>query len=552
MCAILALGLVVSSGRAGAQAPGETLGSPHRGGTLRLTADSSGGTLDPQINYTSTYLQLFSVLYDGLLTFPKVEGMAGTRVVADLADHVPEPEDGGRTWRFTLRQGVRFSDGRPVTTDDVVASFRRLFKVGAPTAGAFYGAIVGADACLAHPASCTLEGGIEADPDSRQVIFHLSRPDGEFLQKIAFPHAVILPADTPAHDVGNQPVPTTGPYRIVSYDPNRALTLDRNPAFRMWSAEAQPDGYVDHILYSFGLDDEAETTAVENGHYDWMYEDKPQDRLGELGARYASQLHIQPLFAFWYLPMNTRRAPFDNVLARRAVNYAIDRRALTMLYGGPALATPLCSMVPPVFPGGDIACPYTRDPTPDGRWHGPDLERARALVRQSGTAGQHVTLIVANRSIDIGMGTYVRNTLESIGYHVDMKPLNIAIQFPYIQNTNNHVQIALTDWFADYASPSNFLDDLLGCENFHPGSDSSINMAGYCNQTAQDLMIRALATTDTVAQADLWRQAARIVMDDAPTAPIMSMRYLDFVSARVGNYVYTMLYHLCFSRVWVQ
>jgi len=527
-------------------------GAGHRGGTLRLTADNSGGTLDPQINYTSQYQQLFADVYDGLLTYAKAPGMAGTAVVADLAEAVPEPQDGGRTWVFTLRDGVRFSDGRPVTVDDVAATYRRIFKVGSPTAGAFYGAIAGADACLAAPATCTLAGGIETDAATRRVVFHLLHPDSEFLQKVAFSHAVIVPADTPAHDVGNAAVPSTGPYRIVSYDPNSTLRLERNPYFHVWNALAQPDGYVDAIQYDFGLDDEAQVTAVENGHYDWMYNDKPQDRLGELGARYASRVHVQPMFALWYLAMNTHLAPFDNVLVRQAVNLAVDRHAVTLLFGGSALASPTCTMVPAGFPGGDIACPYSAQPTDDGAWHAPDLARARALVRQSGTAGQRVSLVVMNRSIDMAVGTYLRNVLQAIGYQAEVKPISAGVQFTYIQNTNNRVQVALTQWFADYASPSNFLDDLLGCENFHPGSDSSINMAGYCSAVAQSAMMQALQTTDKTRSDELWRQAARTVMNDAPTAPLIQIRYLDLVSARMGNYLYTMLYHLCFSCVWVR
>lgn len=88
-------------------------------------------------------MQLAAVMYDGLLTYPKLEGPAGNQVVPDLAEAMPEPRDGGRTWVFTLREGIRFSDGAPVTVEDVAASLRRIFKVGTPTAGSFYGTIVG-------------------------------------------------------------------------------------------------------------------------------------------------------------------------------------------------------------------------------------------------------------------------------------------------------------------------------------------------------------------------------------------------------------------------
>ena len=269
-------------------------------------------------------------------------------------------QDGGRTYVFHLHAGVRFSTGQAVTPSGVAASMRRIFKVGSPTAGSFYGGIVGAGLCLKDPSRCTLAGGVVADDAAGTVTFHLSRPDGEFFDKLAMAHATILPADTPDHDLGNTPAAATGPYRITEFDPNHGMVLERNPYFRVWSPLAQPDGYVDRIQYHFGLSDEAQTTAVENGHYDWMYDNKPLDRLGELGDRYADQVHIQPLFAIYYVPMNVNLWPFSSLKARQAVNYAVNRAAMVIFYGGSAIADPLCEMVPAGIPGRSGQCFYTK------------------------------------------------------------------------------------------------------------------------------------------------------------------------------------------------
>ncbi|MBB2156765.1 ABC transporter substrate-binding protein [Gluconacetobacter diazotrophicus] len=554
----LAIGLLLAGpARAGdgLAGDGDTLGSPHRGGTLRLTAASSGGTVDPQINYTSKYAQLFAVLYDGLLASRKADDDSSDDVVPDLAESVPVAEDGGRTWRMVLRRGVRFSTGREVTVADVAASFRRLFQVGSPTAGSFYGAIIGADACLRDPARCTLQGGLEVDAATRAVTFHLSRPDAEFPQKLTFPHAAILPADTPVRDLGNVPAPTTGPYMFASYDPDRGMLLVRNPYFHVWSPGAQPDGYADRIQYDFGLPDEAEVTAVENGQYDWMFDMKPLDRLGELGGRHTAQVHIRPLYGLYYVPMNVNIPPFDNPLARQAVNFAMDRRAMAILYGGTAVATPLCRMVPPGLPGALADCAYTAGGNSDHplpSWRAPDLDRARRLVAQSGTAGQKVTVVVLNTAVDLSMGVWLRNMLQSLGYDASVKPMAESVQFGYVQNTANHVQISVRDWFADYPSASNFLDDLFGCENFHPGTDNSINISGYCNVAAQAAMDAAKQETDPARAAMLWTEAERTIDRDSPAVPTIRINYIDFVSRRLGHYFYTNLYHMIFSQVWVQ
>ncbi|BAK84054.1 ABC transporter substrate-binding protein [Komagataeibacter medellinensis] len=533
----------------------DTQASPHRGGTLRLTAASSAGTLDPQINYTSQYMQVESVVYDGLLTYPKLEGPAGAQVVPDLAQAQPERLDGGRTWVFTLREGIRFSNGAPVTVADVAASLRRIFMVGSPTAGSFYGDIIGADACLRTPAACTLRGGVETDEATRRITIRLNAPDSEFPYKLAFGHAVILPANTPTHDLGNDIAPGTGPYQIVSSDPEQGMRLTRNPYFHEWSEAAQPDGYVDAIDYDFGLSEEDALTAVERGQYDWMAGLKPLDRLGEIGGQYTAQVHVYPLYGLLFLPMNVNIPPFNNIKARQAVNYALDRRAMTILYGGSGIAAPLCRMVPPGLLPGDGACAWTRGADPDHpapAWTHPDLTRARQLVHESGTEGQDVTLIVEATAMDTSMGTYLRDMLQAIGYHARLHPLSPAMQLSYSQNTANHVQISLIGWYADYASPSNFLDTVFGCENFHPGSDSSINFSGLCDPVVQALVARIRQAPDTQAAQALWQQVDDRITRLAPAAPMISISYVDLVSPRLGHYFSTSLYHMAFSRVWVR
>ncbi|MCQ9156583.1 ABC transporter substrate-binding protein [Acidomonas methanolica] len=535
----------------------DSLPAAHRGGTLHLAAVGSGGTLDPQINYTAEYINLFVTIYDGLTGFRKARGPAGDTVMPDLAEAIPAPQDGGRTYVFTLRDGIRFSDGRKVTVEDVAASFRRLFRVGSPTAGAFYGDIAGAKACLADPAHCTLAEGVRPDPVHRTVTFHLTAPDTEFMMKLAFTHASILPADTPDHDTGNNPVPGTGPYHIVSYNPEGGIVAERNPYFHVWNAEVQPPGYVDRIEYRFGLTDEAAVTAIENGQTDWIYDPIPLDRLGELGARFTSQTHIEPHLTIYFAPMNVHIPPFDSEKARQAVDYAINRHAMTILYGGPAIAQPLCSLVPPELTGRMAGCPYTKGadfahPAPE--WKAPDLERARELVRESGTAGQKVTLVVANRSVDRAMGNELRDTLDAIGYHADLKPLAPALMFDYIQNSNNHVQIAIKDWSSDFPSASNFLDGLFGCENFHPGSNSSVNISGFCDGEVQALIDRAKTdvTLTDAQRADLWAQVDALLARHAPGAPIIHKYDVTFVSKRLGNFFYTHNFGLFFSQVWVR
>ena len=524
----------------------------HRGGTLKLLAKAAGGTLDPQVNYTLQYWQLYQATYDGLLAFKKAGGSAAFDVVPDLATTVPKPSNGGKTWVFTLRKGIKFSNGQPVTVKDVVASFQRIFKVKSPTSGSFYAGIVGAKACLAKPVTCTLKGGVSANAKANTVTINLIAPDPEFKYKLAVPHASIVPASSPSSDAGTKPIPTTGPYYFASYNPNKQLVMKRNPYYKEWSKDAAPDGYPDQITQSYGLTVEAQITAIENGQYDWTLESPPADRLNEMGTKYASQTHVETLTAFWYAPMNTRIAPFNNLKARQAVNYAIDRNALVKIFGGPKLATPSCQVLPPGFPGHVDYCPYTKNP--GKTWSAPDLAKAKQLVKESGTAGQKVAVVSSDDEVNKATAVYLQSVLNSIGYKASVKPISGNIFFTYAQNTKNKVQINVQQWYQDYPAASDFLHVLFGCESFHPGSDSSINIAGFCDKSINAKMHHALATAltnETAANAE-WAKIDKLVTDAAPMATLFTPKHIDFLSKRVGNFVFSKQFYWLVDQSWVQ
>ncbi|KNY15739.1 MULTISPECIES: ABC transporter substrate-binding protein [unclassified Shinella] len=524
----------------------------HRGGTMRLLARSAAGTLDPHINYTSQGWQMYQPIYDGLVTFRKAEGMDGFTVVADLAEALPEVSNDGKTFAFKLRKGIKFSTGQEVGVKDVVASFQRIFKVSGPTSGTFYAGIVGADKCLADTKSCTLEGGVVGDEAAGTITINLTKPDAEFLYKLALPHAVTLPADTPAEDMGSVPIPSTGPYTISAFDPNKGMTVTRNPHFKQWSEDAQPDGYPDVVQYDFGLSEEAAVTAIQNGEADWMFDSLPSDRLAEVGTKYMEQLHIAPLSAWWYAPLNTRLAPFDNLKARQAVSFAIDRNTLVKLFGGKVLASPVCQILPPDFPGHVDYCPYTKDP--GAKWSAPDVEKAKQLVEESGTKGQKVTVIVEDTAVSRSIGVYLQSVLTSIGYVADVKPISANIQFTYIQNTNNKVQMSVSQWYKDYPAASNFLNILFGCASFREGSDASINIAGFCNKDIDAKMQKAmdLGVTDQAAADALWSEIDKEVTDQAPAIGLFTPKRLDFVSKRVGNFKFNRQFDWMITQSWVQ
>jgi len=532
---------------------GEQAGnSSHYGGTLRLLAVASDGTLDPHINYSSLNWPLYAYTHDGLVTFKKAGGVESVQVVPDLAQRLPDISADGLTYRFTLRQGIQFSNGKTLDVNDVLASFQRIFKVFGPTSGSFYNGIVGADKCLAEPATCSLEGGVVVDAKSHSVTIHLTQPDAEFLYKLSVPHAVIVPADTPTQDMGNQPIAGTGTYQFEQYDPNARLTLVRNPYFQEWSKEAQPKGYPDRIEYRFGGTEESAVNAILNGQADGMYEPVPVGRLTELSVNQPNQLHVSSMNAWWYAPLNVNLPPFNDVRVRKALNYAVDRDALVALFGGAALAEPVCTILPPDMPGHAPHCDYTQNP--GEYWSAPDMDKARELVKASGTAGQKVTVVSEDSVTSRAVGAYLQSVLTDLGYDTALQSISGDIQFTYIQNSNNRVQISVTQWYQDYPAPSNFLYVLFGCDSFTPGSDSSVNMSGFCDKSLDNRMKAAmrLAVTDEAAAHQEWGRIDRDMMALAPVVPLFTPKHIDLISTRVGNYQFSSRYRWLLGNAWVQ
>jgi peptide/nickel transport system substrate-binding protein len=132
--------------------------------------------------------------------------------------------------------------------------------------------------------------------------------------------------------------------------------------------------------------------------------------------------------------------------------------------------------------------------------------------------------------------------------------ISANIQFTYIQNTKNNVQISISQWYQDYPAASDFINVLLGCGSFHPGSDASINISGFCDKTIDAKIQKNLVTavTDPAAAATEWAVLDRALTDQAPWLTMFTPKQLDFVSKRLGNFTFSDQFHMVYSLAWVQ
>jgi len=533
----------------------QTLGSPHRGGTMKVIWQGFGSSIDPGIDYDGNW-SLLRMTNDGLLTWKRVPGADGNTLVPDLATAIPKPSEDGLSYEFTLRKGVKYSTGQEVKPSDFKATIERQYKLPGPVSS-FYSAIKGGAECEATPEAgkvCNLSDGILADDAAMTVTFKLAKKDPDFLQKLALPFAYVLPADTPAEEAGVKPLPATGPYMIESYTPSESMVMVRNPEFVQWSGEAQPNGYPDRIEFNLAINPNEGTTQVANGDADYIADQPPADRLEEISTKYQDRIFIDPRPQVYHMVLNTQVAPFDNLKVRQALNYAADRKALQQIWGGPKLAEITCQVLPPNFPSYEPYCPWTKDP--GTTWSAPDMEKARQLVEESGTKGQKVVIITTNEDGYTAISNYFVSLLKELGYDASSKSMNSSVQYTYVQDSANKAQISPSYWYPDYTAPADFLDVVVGCGGYRANSTANPNLSMFCDPAIDKKTkeAEALQLTDPDAAAKAWTEIDKLVTDAAPWVPMFVGSKLDFVSARVGNYKYnpSVVGGFMIEQAWVQ
>jgi YVTN family beta-propeller protein len=537
--------------------------SRHRGGTLVVSAYLSGcNCLDPAFAFQADSWRVLSTLYDGLVAYRKTGGAPGSTLVPDLAVNLPVPTDGGRTYRFQLRRGLQFSDGSPVRASDFRASMERLLRVNGVSLPPFYGGILGAERCSAQVGRCDLRKGIEVDDAAGTITIHLSAPDPDLLAKLAIPFAFVLPSNAPEPeqpltdldhfgDVGVYKIAGTGPYVASSFDPKRELRLVRNPRFKPVAPDAQPDGYPDQIVIRILGDGNAQEQKsavgeVETGKSDWTSALSPEE-IEQLAVGSAAQLHTTPEGAVQHLMLDTRQRPFSDVRARRALAYAIDRNRLAMLAGGELVARPTCQVLPPTVPGYRPYCPYTLHPAA-GIWSAPDFARARRLAERSHTLGEHVVIAIqAGSQADPGVAEYAARVLRRLGYRASTHVEEDS--FGAIFDPHGAVDAMRLGWLQDYASPANFIEPLFTCR---ANEEGGANVSQFCDRHVDALISSARATKGASATGEAWARIDRLLVDEAPAVPLYAVREADFVSKRVGNYIFNPQFGVLLDQMWVR
>jgi peptide/nickel transport system substrate-binding protein len=526
----------LAAGDGGVWVAVQSSGQGHQGGRL-VVLGSGLDSIDPAIENTSTASTVLAAVYDGLTNTRRVGGSAGTQLVPDLATTLPEAADGGRSYTFHLRPGIRYSNGTPLRAADFRRAFERELVLGGPWAGEL-SKLVGAGQCKPRR-PCNLSRGVIVNGPSTLTL-RLSAPDPRLLFHLAA--HVPVPAGTPLRDVGTTPLPSTGAYEIRGYAPGRLVTLVRNHYFHVWSAAARPDGYPDEIVYRVLTNGDQAVHDVLAGKADLLYAVVPTRRVAELAARYPRQLHVVPQLATWFLFLNVQRPPFDDIRVRRALNYAVDRARLTMLHGGPLLAHPTCQLIPPTVPGYTPYCPYTINPDSSGTWKAPALAKARALIAASKPQGQPV--VVRAFGNWRGEGEYIVALLRQLGYRARLLYIHDLARSAAALKKTPGAQAGIFGWFGSPVAVD--MLSTVGCRF------GWTNAAHFCDRRI-DAQVAALGRQQpSPAAAKLAARIDREIVDRAPWVPLLTPRSVNLTSSRVGNHQASPYGFPLLEQMWIR
>ena len=500
--------------------------------------DEATDYLDPGLSDTTEGWGVMWNVYLPLLGYRHVNGTAGAKLVPYLATSLPHISRDQRTYRLTLRKGLRYSDGTRVDASDFKKTIERDFLLDSAGAG-FFRNIVGAERfAKRHKGGIR---GIAVDDATRTIVIRLAAPQGDFENVLASEFAAPVPANAPAADTSLHPLPSTGPYEITSYKPKTRIVEARNPYFEAWRFHGNvPVGNPDRVTWEIVPNAATALRRVVRGQDDWMsYYQIPSKRLQGIEQKYESRLRIFTPPNLMYFFMNTQVAPFTSVKVRRAVNYAISRRWLKRLAGGLAHTTE--NILPPTYPSFRAHGIYRHD-----------LRKAIRLVRESGYRGKRVFVWNHDVAADLPFTEYLVSVLNRIGFRASEKVVTAGSYWTTIGEEKTRAQIGLANWVQDYPHPLDWFDLLDGnaITPTHNSNYANFDL-GWANRDITALTRRPKLTPKVNG---LWAALDRNTMRRAPWAPFLNQEETDFFSARVvlGCYVNNVLYEFDYASICVK
>lgn len=486
--------------------------APRPANTLMLTQKSDPSTLDPAKAYDTTSINFARILYRGLVDYGK-----GAEIVPAIAKKYTISPD-GKTYTFHLREDAYFHSGRRVVADDFRFALERVMDPKLASDGyTFYRTIDGAQEYSEELEKLKDElgeeeykarrktmrvRGIEV-PNDNTIIFRLKQPDLTFLNWLAMPFAYAVPhenVEKHGEAISDHP-DGTGPFKLLEWKRDSHMVLVKNENFY---DKTLPKS--DRIQLQIGGDDTLHLMKFETGNTDAMsLEDlnAPDFLRLRRDPKWKNQLVHAPMMDIRYLCMNVEKKPFNNVLVRRAMNYAINRDLIVNYLNGRAIRAK--GALPPGMPAYN----------PKLFEYSYNLEKAKSLLKEAGYPdGFETTLWYANAPEWYPRAAqFIQQDLKKVGIRLKLKQITYA-ELKKKAGKRKNIELSMLGWVQDFPDPSNFLDVLFNGNKI--SDEGSPNRAFYSNPQVNKWLDAAAIETDRAKRNALYQQAEAQIVQDAP------------------------------------
>jgi peptide/nickel transport system substrate-binding protein len=508
---------------------GTTTTAVTRGGTLTILLSSAMASLDPAKS------QNLAITTQGLLqrrlTTWDIEPGKPATVVPDLATDTGQSSDGGRTWTYHLKDGLKFSDGTPIAAADVKYGVERSFAPELSGGLGYHKGLLVGGGQYKGPYTGGELASIQT-PDPRTLVFHLNVPYGDWPWIVSMPAFAPVPKakDNP-QTYGQHPV-TSGPYQVESYQQGVAVTLSRN---RYWDAGTDQvrTAAPDTIVLQLGQDD---TVAAQR-----LIADSGKDR-DAFGANFVppaqlarveqdpaakQRLVTSDAGPLQYLAINVRRGPLSDVRVRQALEYAVDKKSVQIAAGGPIGGTVASTLITPGIPGR-----VEYDLYPAGETG--DVARARDLLAAAGhSADLNLSLVVPNDQPSLATAQALQQGLRRAGITVRIKSEDGDTWFADVTGDKGDYDLTVSSWQPDFPSANGNIEPLFAAREIGGGG---FNLSRYAEPAADALIDQATRETDQAKAQALWAQADKRIMQDAPVVPLLYARNSFLHGSNVQNF----------------
>ncbi|MFD5817639.1 ABC transporter substrate-binding protein [Streptomyces sp. NPDC127038] len=514
---------------------------PHKGGTLTVLNANAQQDFDPARLYTSGGGNVPSLVFRTLTTRNRENGAAGAKVVPDLATDTGRPSKNATVWTYTLKKGLKYEDGTPITSADIKYGIERSFAAelsgGAPYLRDW---LIGG---AGYQGPYKDKKGLDSieTPDALTIVFHLNKPEGEF------PYLATQTQFTPvpkAKDTGTKyeehPV-SSGPYKVVKNENDgERLTLERNT---YWSAstDAERKAYPDRIDVRSGLDSSVINQRLSSSQGTDAAAVTTDTNLGpaELAKvtgdkELASRVGTGHFGYTDYIAFNPKVKPFDNPKVRQAISYAVDRTSVINAAGGSSLAEPATTYLPNQKSFGYT--PYDHFPAGASG----NAAKAKAVLAEAGYKNGLTVTLTHSNSKDFEtspeIATAIQDALKKAGITVKLQGLEENDYSDKIHGAKTEPGFFLAHWGADWPSGGPFLAPIFdGRQIVEDGANFN---TGFLNDKSVNDEIDAInKLTDLDAAAQRWGALDKKIGEQALTVPLFHPVYKRLYGKDVKNIV---------------